>query len=48
MRDFFALVEVHECMETQKRNPSGSKAHENATTRILEIAREFGVEEYFL
>ena len=44
---FWALPKVLKTIEIQKRNPFGSEAHRNAHIKLLEIAEQHNVVEYF-
>lgn len=44
---FFELPEVLETIEVQKKNPFGSTAHRNAHIKMLEIAEQHSVVEFF-
>jgi hypothetical protein len=45
--EFFALPEVAQIIEIQKATPYGTPKRIEAEKRLLQIAAEHGVEEYF-
>lgn len=45
--EFFALPEVAQIIAVQKITPFGHPLRIAAEARLLEIARQYGVEEYF-
>ena len=47
MREFFARADVQSLQAIQKTNPPASKAHQDATAKIHELAVAIGAGEFF-